>query len=309
MTAYRVLDDHKELDNIGSRTHDEIDVHIDTSAFLIVSGVSSHVPALGRVLTAGTNIQFTDGGPGGSFTVSVSGSISSNPGGNDTHVQFNDGGAFGGESTFTYNKSTNTMRVTNMSGSLTRLTDGSPYLIGGANISVVTNPNGSITINSAGGGGGGGGGTLISWLEEPVGDIDGVNMVYTLTNSPLPANGLQLYVNGILQRGDGNDFFLSNDTFVMNYAPQSGSTVLATYPYATTIPNTMWMDFPTGDVDGINSVFSLSYSPNPTTALMFFVNGILQRQGASADYTVAGPTVSFNYVPQSGSNLIATYPY
>jgi hypothetical protein len=33
------------------------------------------------------------------------------PGGSDTHVQFNDATAFGGESTFTYNKTTNTMNV------------------------------------------------------------------------------------------------------------------------------------------------------------------------------------------------------
>lgn len=73
MTAYRVLDDHTELDNIGTRTHDEIDVHIDETAFLIVSGVSSNVTTVGRLLTAGTNITFTDGGPGGAFTISSTG--------------------------------------------------------------------------------------------------------------------------------------------------------------------------------------------------------------------------------------------
>lgn len=41
------------------------------------------------------------------------------------------------------------------SGSLTKLTDGSPYLIAGTNITLSTGSNGAVTINSTGGGGGG----------------------------------------------------------------------------------------------------------------------------------------------------------
>jgi len=44
-------------------------------------------------------------------TVSSSGS----PGGSDTEVQFNDGGTFGAEATFTYNKTTNVLTVDNIS--------------------------------------------------------------------------------------------------------------------------------------------------------------------------------------------------
>ena len=35
-------------------------------------------------------------------------------GGSDTHVQFNDGGAIAGESTMTYNKTSNTLAVSNL---------------------------------------------------------------------------------------------------------------------------------------------------------------------------------------------------
>lgn len=41
--------------------------------------------------------------------------VSASPGGSDTHVQYNDGGVFGGEAAFTYNKTTNEM----MAGHLT----------------------------------------------------------------------------------------------------------------------------------------------------------------------------------------------
>jgi hypothetical protein len=44
---------------------------------------------------------------------------SATPGGSDTHVQFNDGGSFGGDADFTFTKATNLLKVTNISGSLT----------------------------------------------------------------------------------------------------------------------------------------------------------------------------------------------
>ena len=49
--------------------------------------------------TDGTNTSWAAGGGGGT------------PAGNDTEVQFNDGGAFGSEAAFTYNKTTNTLGV------------------------------------------------------------------------------------------------------------------------------------------------------------------------------------------------------
>lgn len=50
----------------------------------------------------------------------------------------------------------------------------------------------------------------------------------------------------------------------------------------TTVPSTFqfsWNEIPTGLNDGINNIFMLANSPNPTNALMFFINGVKQRQG------------------------------
>ena len=70
MTAYRVIDDHDDLDNIGSHTHDEIDSHIESTPFLVVSGAVPPVTSSSaRYLEAGTGIQITDNGPGGSFVI------------------------------------------------------------------------------------------------------------------------------------------------------------------------------------------------------------------------------------------------
>jgi len=77
------------------------------------------------------------------------------PGSSDQAVQFNDGGAFGGDSNFTFNKTTDTLSVNNISGSLTRLSSGLSYLVAGSNITITSASNGQVTVSSAGGGGGG----------------------------------------------------------------------------------------------------------------------------------------------------------
>ena len=76
----------------------------------------------------------------------------SKPVGKGSEIQFNDGGIFGGDNLFTWNKYTSTLKATNLSGSLTKLTDGTDYLVAGTNITLSTGSNGSITINSTGGG-------------------------------------------------------------------------------------------------------------------------------------------------------------
>lgn len=71
--------------------------------------------------------------------VGGSGSGSSTPGGSDTQVQFNDGGAFGGDSGFTFNSSTNQLSVTNVTS--TAIT--STILYASSAVGIGTTPNAS----------------------------------------------------------------------------------------------------------------------------------------------------------------------
>jgi hypothetical protein len=83
---------------------------------------------------------------------------SSTPGGSPGSVQTNDGsGGFDGFGGFTYDDPTLTLSVynvdaTSLTGSLTTLNDGSPYLLAGTNVTLSTGSNGAVTIASAGGG-------------------------------------------------------------------------------------------------------------------------------------------------------------
>lgn len=82
------------------------------------------------------------------------------PGGSDTYVQFNDGGTtFGGDSGLTFNKTTHTLTASvvvstqGISGSLTKLSDGTSYLVAGSNITIASSSNGSVIISSTAAGG------------------------------------------------------------------------------------------------------------------------------------------------------------
>ena len=86
------------------------------------------------------------------------------PSGSNGAVQFNTNGDLDASANFVFATGSNSLFVTGtsyftqgISGSLTRLTDGTSYLIAGDNVTITSASNGSITISAAAGGGGGGG--------------------------------------------------------------------------------------------------------------------------------------------------------
>lgn len=75
----------------------------------------------------------------------------------------------------------------------------------------------------------GGSGTTLRYNDTPIGDIDGINPTFQLSQTPATPNIL-LYKNGLLQ-GDG-DYSLIDDiiTFLPEAIPSSGDQLSATYP-------------------------------------------------------------------------------
>lgn len=103
-----------------------------TASYIVLSATSSL--ANERVLTSSTGISLTDGGAGSTITIGFRDSIIATVSG----------------TTFTGPISATTGSFSlGLSGSLTRLTDGTPYIIPGNNVTVSSASNGAITISTA----------------------------------------------------------------------------------------------------------------------------------------------------------------
>jgi hypothetical protein len=78
----------------------------------------------------------------------------------------------------------------------------------------------------------------------------------------------------------------------------------------TTVTN-MWQtgETPSGLVNGVNKVFTLSHAPSPATGLLMSVRGFVQAQGVGEDYTLVGNTITFTVAPSPGAVIQAFYPY
>lgn len=67
-------------------------------------------------------------------------------------------------------------------------------------------------------------------------------------------------------------------------------------------------EIPGGAVNGVNVTFSLAHTPNPTTSLIFNVNG-QTLSPAGVDMTLSGSTVTVNTAPPTTSAIICWYRY
>jgi hypothetical protein len=106
------------------------------------SGETGNTPSLGVLANGELAINYADGILYYKTSANSLGSIlTATPGGLDTEVQFNDGGSFGGDSGFTYNKTTETITVTNVEATLvntstiTAVTGTFPFISGDVIIS------------------------------------------------------------------------------------------------------------------------------------------------------------------------------
>ena len=157
---------------------------------------------------------------------SGSGGETGNPGGLNTQVQFNDGGSLAGDSGLVFSKTTNTLLTSNLSGSLTRLSDGSSFIKSSTGINVVSASNGSISIKVN---------KEMVFNELLGGTINGLNTLFTLANTPFASSEISIFVNGQLQTPQNlttyHDYSVtgSNVYFTTGSVPAQGSLLLAMY--------------------------------------------------------------------------------
>jgi len=66
-------------------------------------------------------------------------------------------------------------------------------------------------------------------------------------------------------------------------------------------------EVPAGTMNGVNAAFTIAKSPDPSSSLKVFRNGVLQKQ--TADYTITGTSIQFvpASIPQTGDLVQAFY--
>lgn len=64
---------------------------------------------------------------------------------------------------------------------------------------------------------------------------------------------------------------------------------------------------PIGAINGTNTNYTISFSPQPLTTFQLFLNGVFQLP--SINYTLSGTNLAMNIAPSSGSTLYALYDF
>lgn len=223
-----------QQDPPGSGDHAENPEYIDAYVYIGefankgvfssgLSGSLTHLVDGTSYITAGANITVTTGSSG-RITIAAGGT---SLGGSDTQVQFNDDGSFGGDSGLTFNKTTNTLKATNLSGSLTQLSDGKSYLVAGSGMSIASGTaSGQITLSVS---------KEMVFNEKPSGAVNGTNTSFALASTPFSTSEISIFVNGQLQVPSSIHSFQdysvtgSSINFTTASRPPEGSIILAIY--------------------------------------------------------------------------------
>ena len=197
-----------------------------------------------------------------------------------------------------------------LSGSLTQLTDGSSYLAAGANITITSASNGQVVIASTAGGSGSPGGATTQIQFNDAGSFGGdADLTYNKTTNALQSAGVitaSLGFSGSLtQLSDGTSYI----------QPSTGIKVTSASNGSITIKVNKEMVFNEllgGNVNGNNTLFTLSNTPFASNEISIFVNGQLQTPPditTFQDYSVTGSNVFFTTgsMPGQGSLIMAMY--
>ena len=199
-----------------------------------------------------------------------------------------------------------------LSGSLTKLSDGSSYLNAGSGIAILTASNGSITISSTERQGGLSFSSELVMNGEILGEMNGTNKSFTLPDEPADPASFMLWLNGQLMT-QGSDYSLAgiNLTFLSSLAPVETDVLRSMYSRQAISKNYALSERPvqTFSSGSVLTGIRLAKKPNPESSLMLFLNGQLLAQGPEYDYSLQDETVIFSKSPLVDDVILTTYCY
>jgi hypothetical protein len=114
---------------------------------------------------------------------------------------------------------------------------------------------------------------------------------------------VRLIVDGVSKKYWYRDGIADAD--LVEFASGSGS--IGGSGSTTLITELVLNETPTGVINGVNTAFTLAYTPATTLSVMLWLNGQLLTQGVSNDFTVGSQTLTMSFPPQSGDILLTMY--
>jgi hypothetical protein len=145
--------------------------------------------------------------------------------------------------------------------------------------------------------------------EIPTGNTDGINTTYVLSHEPTLGSE-HLYLNGVLiEEGTETDYSISGSVIVFDNPLLEGMKLHCTYYYDSSAAIKLFKDkeIPAGTIDGINTEYSLLYTPVEGSEHIY-LNGVLQESGGQ-DYIIRGKNLTFSDPIPLNSKLRCTYYY
>jgi hypothetical protein len=166
-----------------------------------------------------------------SMTTANGTSVTVTTGGSNTQVQFNDAGNFAGASTFTFDKTSNTLSIANLSVTTTSNLGavGNVKITGGTSGQFLsTNGNGTLSWATASGGGNGSPGGSNTQVQFNNAGSFGGSANFTFDGNNVVVTG-SISANTFITTGTGSPNYTSSADFVFN----TGSNVGALVVYGT----------------------------------------------------------------------------
>lgn len=140
-------------------------------------------------------------------------------------------------------------------------------------------------------------------LQMQISDITGLQNALNIR--PVEGTGFASSATAVINSAGAIDGAIGNPADCVHVDGSSGSCGTTVVSGSTVV--FVDEEVPAGNVDGSNTIFALSQTPNPSTSAALYRNGI--RLKSTVDFTISGNSIRFGtgLAPQPGDVLQCSY--